>query len=56
MQHTTAPCRKEALAGGGSTGAPAYSKPGEYEFRNGMYLQPLTGNEESLEMVEIKIH
>jgi len=33
-----------------------YSKPGEYEFRNELYWQPLTGNEESLEMVEMKIY
>merc|ERR1719376_252975 len=33
-----------------------YSKPGEYEFRNELYWHPLTGNEESLERVEMKIY
>ena len=33
-----------------------YLKPGEYEYRNEIYWYPLTGNEESLEMVEMKIY
>ena len=33
-----------------------YLKPGVYEFRNELYWGPLTGNEESLEMVEMKIY
>ena len=33
-----------------------YLKPGEYEYRNEIYWWPLTGNEESLEMVEMKIY
>ena len=33
-----------------------YLRPGEYEFRNEIYWSPLAGNEESLEMVEMKIY
>ena len=33
-----------------------YLRPGEYEYRNEIYWSPLTGNEESLEMVEMKIY
>ena len=33
-----------------------YLRPGEYEYRNEIYWEPLTGNEESLEMVEMKIY
>ena len=33
-----------------------YLRPGEYEYRNEIYWYPLAGNEESLEMVEMKIY
>ena len=33
-----------------------YLKPGEYKYRNEIFLRPLTSNEESLEMVEMKIY
>ena len=33
-----------------------YLKPGEYVYRNEIYWYPLTSNEESLEMIEMKIY
>ena len=33
-----------------------YLRPGEYEHRNEIYWFPLTGNEESLETVEMKLY
>ena len=33
-----------------------YLKPGQYVYRNELYWFPLTGNEESLEMIEMKIY
>ena len=42
-------CSPDSLTG-------EYLKPGEYKLRNEIYWRPLTSDEESLEMVEMKIY